>query len=215
MSKLYKKTILTNNIFMNQIIIIKNQKYKIFFKMQLVISILGLIILAIVYFNLWLEKCQIQRISETVNKAFELQAVYIEKEEENSIIGESEYFGKIEIPKIELEYSIFNNCNEELLKILPCKFYGVNLGEKGNICIAGHNYNDSRFFGKLNRLKNGDEIHISDLNGKKFIYCVYNKYEVSPNNFECLKSIKDYELTLLTCDNVNNKRLIIKAFLEK
>lgn len=121
--------------------------------------------------------------------------------------------GKIEIPKINLEYNVFDTFDEELLKILPCKFYGNNLGEKGNICIAGHNYNDDRFFGKIGLLKKKDQIKMVDLNEKEYIYTIFDIFETDEENTkDAIKRTKDYELTLLTCNNSNNKRIIIKAF---
>ena len=50
---------------------------------------------------------------------------------ENSVI-----FGTIKIPKINLEYIIFRNYDEELLKISICKFAGGELEENGNIALA-------------------------------------------------------------------------------
>ena len=84
---------------------------------------------------------------------------------------------------------------------------------KSNLCIAGHNYNDNRFFSKLNKLENNDLIIIETNDKNKFYYHVYDKFEITEN--EISKINKNYsdtlELTLLTCNNLNNKRIIIKA----
>ncbi|MBO5479456.1 MAG: sortase [Clostridia bacterium] len=37
----------------------------------------------------------------------------------------------------------------------------------GNLCIAGHNYNNYQFFSRLKKLKVGDIIYIYDLSRKK------------------------------------------------
>lgn len=153
-----------------------------------------------------------QKVSQIINQAFEVETVYqAQKADIEQRMTQNKYLGKIVIPKINLEYSVFNECSDELLKILPCKFYGVNLNEKGNICIAGHNYNDTRFFSKLDKLKKGDTVYLGDLNGLNYKYVVYDKYKVQPNDFECLKPMKKYDLTLVTCDNSNGKRLVIRA----
>ena len=79
------------------------------------------------------------------------------------------FFGIIEIPKINIYYPVFSELSDELLKIAPCKFYGNSPEKPGNICIAGHNYVDNKFFSNLPELEKDDLIEIYDLNGKKII----------------------------------------------
>ena len=194
---------------MNQIIVVKpiNKKIRNFFRIQLTISISIVILMCIFYAQNWRKRQEKGRISEAMNQAFKLETVYSAQKDDSK----NQYFGKITIPKIKLEYTIFNECNDELLKILPCKFYGGNIKESGNIGIAGHNFDDNRFFGNLNQLKKGDTIYLEDQNGAKYQYRVYDKYKVNPDDFECLKATKKYDLTLVTCDNLNQKRLVVKA----
>lgn len=196
---------------MNQIIVVKqvNKLHKNFFKIQFVISILLIIIVSFFMLKKWNENREMEQVSEIVNKAFDLENVYIKRQ--NVKEHKNKYFGKIIIPKIKLEYSVFDECSEELLKVLPCKFYGGNIREKGNICIAGHNYNDTRFFSRLNEMQIGEKIYLSDLGGKNYQYIIYDKYKVKSDDFESLKSQRTYDLTLITCDNSNGKRLIIRA----
>ena len=120
--------------------------------------------------------------------------------------------GIIEIPKINIKYTIYSTLSDEQLKISPCKFYGSNPLYNGNICIAGHNYNNSIFFSNIDKLDANDEICIYYMN-IKFIYYVTNKYEVNEND---LSPIYNYdrnskELTLVSCNNLNKNRIIIKA----
>ena len=151
-------------------------------------------------------------LSQMMNQVFQVEAMYSGVKTSTEInTQENQYFGKITIPKLELEYSVFNQCTDELLKILPCKFYGENLEKQGNIGIAAHNYDDNRFFGNLNQLKKGDSIYLENQNGKQYQYIVYDKYKVAPDDFKCLQPKRKYDLTLLTCDNFNQKRLVIKA----
>ena len=119
----------------------------------------------------------------------------------------------IEIPKINIKYPVFSKFDDELLKISPCKFYGKSPTQYGNLCIAGHNYNNSKFFSNLFLLNNGDEIFLYDNSEQKFIYKVFSYYEVSSSD---MSPILDYDrnikqLTLVTCNNLNQNRLIIKA----
>ncbi len=198
---------------MNQIIITKpvNKLHKRFFKGQLIISIVALIFLGFYSFQKWNQEKQIAKVSQVMNQAFSVEVVYKAQKTQVQEMDENQYFGKIRIPKINLEYSVFRQCNDALLKLLPCKFFGVDLGEKGNICIVGHNYKDTRFFSELNQLKKGDKIYLSDLNGQEYEYVVYEKYKVNPEDMECLKPNRMYDLTLITCDDSNQKRWIVKA----
>lgn len=121
--------------------------------------------------------------------------------------------GIIKIDKLKLSYPIISETNDELLKIAPCRFSGPNVHEVGNLCIAGHNYDDSRFFSNLSKLNIGDEIQLFNSNGKMLTYVVFNKYETSNNDTSCTLPTANNlkEITLVTCNNLNGNRLIIKA----
>lgn len=194
---------------MNQILYNKkrNKKLKYIFKVQFIVSILVAIILIILNDN---SDEELEKMSKIVNKNIELSYIY-EAEKQSK---EEPYFGKIYIEKINLEYGIFNGFNEELLKVAPCKFYGGELGQIGNICIAGHNYNDNRFFSKLDKLELKDEIILTDLKGKIYRYTVFDKFETNEDDISVLFSNKIYELTLVTCNNINKKRIIVKAYMK-
>ena len=69
--------------------------------------------------------------------------------------------GKVKIPSINVDYSILSKTSDELLKVSVCKFWGSNPNEIGNLCIAGHNYRNKRFFSKVPTLKVGDIIEIT------------------------------------------------------
>lgn len=124
-----------------------------------------------------------------------------------------DYFGIIEIPKINLYYPVFSHLTEDLLKISPCKFYGDSPDENGNICIAGHNYDNSLFFSKISTLSTNDEIFLFDNNGTKYIYFVYDIYEVKPSDLSPVLNYDENEktVTLITCNNFNSNRIILKA----
>ena len=121
--------------------------------------------------------------------------------------------GIIEIPKLEIKYPFFPSVSDELLKIAPCRFYGPMPNMVGNMCIAGHNYDDNRFFSNLYKLDKNDSILIFDLNGNFVTYTVYDKYEILANDTSCTNQITygKREITLVTCNNINKNRLVIKA----
>lgn len=130
------------------------------------------------------------------------------QEEENfSIIG------IIKIDKIKISYPILSKIEDELLKIAPCRFSGPDINEVGNLCIAAHNYNDTRFFSNLSKLNIGDEIQIFSKNGKMLKYIVFDKYETDNSDISCtLPSANNLkEITLVTCNNLTGNRIIVKA----
>ena len=114
--------------------------------------------------------------------------------------------GRIEIPKIGVNYAILAQTSGDTLvdwlKISPVMFWGVYPNEVGNLSIAGHNYRNKRFFSKVPTLKNGDRIRITDAEGKKVNYTVFDKYEVDPSDTDCINDVPGKEnkkvVTLIT-----------------
>lgn len=122
--------------------------------------------------------------------------------------------GMIEIPTIDVHYPILSEITEENLKIAPCQFYGPNLNEAGNVCIAAHNYRNYKFFSRLNNLNLNDIIDIYDSIGSKTTYYVYDKYITDSSYLECINqnTNQQKEITLVTCNKPDNsKRIIVKA----
>ena len=122
--------------------------------------------------------------------------------------------GKINIPKINVSYVILSKTSVEWLKVSPCRFYGPDEpNEVGNFCIAGHNYRNQRFFSKVPNLVVGDTIELTDLSGRTVKYRIYDKYIVDPEDTSCLnQDTKGKKIvTLITCTNDSQKRVIVKA----
>ena len=200
-----------NNKFNNK----KIKEYKKIFKVQFIISI-TIIVFAICFFIYYLYSLETsENFSKKIINNYNISTLYSsnEKNKKTENLSENSIFGIIEIPKINIYYPVFSFLSEENLKVSPCKLYGTNLNENTNICIAGHNYNNDMFFSNIDKLQNGDEIYIYNNNGFKYIYKVFEKYEVKEND---LSPIYNYNknkktLTLITCNNLNNNRIIIKA----
>ena len=121
--------------------------------------------------------------------------------------------GMIRIDKINVNYSILSHTNRDSLKISLCRFAGPMPNEVGNLCIAGHNYVDYKFFSRLNELELEDKIKIYDLTGTLIEYKIFDIYETKPDNLNCTSQDTDGKkiVTLLTCNNVNGRRLVVKA----
>ena len=201
---------------MNQILSTKLKKNysKKFFKLQFSFSILAIvtiILFSIFYVNSLIEK---EKMSSNIISNYNIYRLYSNPEEnnlENNI--SNNIFGIIEIPKINLYYPVFSTISDELLKIAPCKFHGENLENPDNICIAGHNYNNSLFFSNINLLSQNDEIILYDNLGNSFSYFVYDVYEVKDDDLSPVYDYDEnsYELTLVTCNNISDNRIIVKS----
>lgn len=198
----------------------KTSGKKNWFKFQFAFSSLIMCILVLFGFFYFHRLGRKENFSNSLISNYNIYRLYSNTTQETSpSIGENSngLFGIIEIPKINLYYPVFDHLTEDLLKVSPCKFYGDTPSVDGNICIAGHNYDNSLFFSKISTLKKNENIFIYDNNGSQYIYSVYDIYEVSASD---LSPVINYEqnkkiLTLVTCNNFNSNRIIVKAMQKK
>ncbi len=121
--------------------------------------------------------------------------------------------GVLKIPKIKLETYIFKEYSEDAMNIAPTKLWGPKINEYGNYSIIGHNYKKENMFSNLIDLEIDDKIYLRDNKNGEIEYEIYDIYKVKENNVNPIKqkSRKEMELTLITCVNYTNNRLIIKA----
>ena len=119
----------------------------------------------------------------------------------------------ISIPKISITYPVISETTEEYLKIAPTKLWGPNPNEEGNLCIIGHNWENNALFSNLKKLENNDIVKIKDNSGNTVQYKIYDKYTVKADDLECTSQETNgkTEITLITCTNNKNKRLILKG----
>ncbi len=119
----------------------------------------------------------------------------------------------LSIPSLGIEYPVLATTTTELLKVSLNKYWGPNPNQEGNLCIVGHNYNDSRFFGKLNQIKQGAEIIITEMDGEKLSYYVYQTDMIDPYDTTCTSQRTNgkKEITLITCNYDGSQRFIAKA----
>ena len=77
----------------------------------------------------------------------------------------------------------------------------------------GHNYKNGQFFGNLKNLTIGDNILLVSSNGNAQMYKVYDLYIVDETDMSCTsqETNGEIELTLITCDDDNTKRLVVKC----
>lgn len=119
----------------------------------------------------------------------------------------------LSIPSLGIKYPVLAKTSEALLKVSLNKYWGPNPNQVGNMCIVGHNYNDSRFFGKLNQIKMGAEIIITELDGEALSYYVYETDMIDPYDTTCTSQRTNgrKEITLITCNVDGSQRFIAKA----
>lgn len=199
-------------IIMNQILFYRvNVYFKRYYKCILFgLIILIVIILGFIYKNSIISKNELV-VSKIVNNIAKVDDVYRNKKKENiENLNNEKYFGRIIIDKINVDYMVLNNYSEENLNISICKFLGDK--DSNNISIIGHNYENGIFFSNLNILDKDDEIKLI-IDDKSFLYKVYDKYEVISDDITPIEEGNIKEITLITCNNINKKRLIIKAYL--
>ncbi len=206
------------NQILNTINVKKNKNSIIKLKLQLIISLIIIIILVIYFIYFYVKIKHENKLSSTLLNNFNIERLYSSNKDYTIVEfdkNNNNFFviGIIEIPKINIKYPILSNISDELLKISSCRFYGPYPNEIGNLCIAAHNYDDNRFFGNLYKLDIGDVINIYDYNNFLVSYYVYDKFEVLENNTSSTSQNTNgkREITLVTCNNFNKNRLIIKA----
>ena len=121
--------------------------------------------------------------------------------------------GKIEIPATKVNYPILDRASEDSMKVSVGVLYGAGINQVGNTVIAGHNYRNGTFFSNNKNLKLGDVIYITDLDGNRIKYTIYNIYVTASNDFDYATrdTAGKREITITTCTDDVNSRLVIWA----
>jgi sortase A len=91
-----------------------------------------------------------------------------------------------------------------------------------NVYIAGHRLGYPRtksflVFWDLNRLRTGQRVVLTDSEDKKYIYRVYDRFVLAPDDTSATKPVKGMNIvSLQTCTLPNyTERLIVRAELER
>ncbi len=200
----------------------KNKKNLLLLQFFIVLSILIFVCIYYMFFryDLYASEKISQKIIDNYNitSLYKNNTDYTAKRTNQEIYDFSDSstntIGIIEIKKLNITYPILSDLNKDLLKISPCRFYGPNPNEIGNLCIAAHNYKNDTFFSKLKTLVNGDIITIYDKQQNSIDYVVYNVYTTTANDLECINQNTHNRrvVTLITCDSIDNHyRTIVKA----
>lgn len=185
--------------------------YKMFFKILVIISAILFALVIFKYVGRYKTEIENQKLIVELSS---LPPTH----DENFEINGYKIVGKIEIPKIKIEYPIIDvgiynpDTIKEPMKTSIVKYWGNDVNDYGNLTIAGHNNRDGTMFGKLKKLQVGDIVEVENLEKTKIEYRVYSIFITNPNDVEVLKGDTDFrEITMITCTNGNKNRLIVKA----
>ena len=116
------------------------------------------------------------------------------------------YIGKIDMPSVGITLPVVEAWDVEKSKIAPCRYEGSVY--KDDLIIAGHNY--STHFGKIGRLKQGEPIVFTDIDGNRFCYSAAEVEVISGADFEGMRA-GDWDLTLFTCTIGSQSRITVRC----
>ena len=124
--------------------------------------------------------------------------------------------GTMEIPATNFKYPVLEKVTKKSIETAVAFLYGVGLNEPGNSVIIGHNYRNNLFFSNNKKLNIGDVIYITDNDGQRLTYTIYNKFETTPEDTSFYQRDTGGvpEVTLSTCTDDSSARLIICARVE-
>lgn len=124
--------------------------------------------------------------------------------------------GTMEIPATNFKYPILEKVTKKSIETAVAFLYGTGINQPGNSVIIGHNYRNGLFFSNNKKLNIGDKIYITDTEGTKLTYTIYNKFETTPEDtsFYQRDTGGKPEVTLSTCTDDSSARLIICAKVE-
>lgn len=197
-------------------------------KSKYLIIILILTVLFFILFNIQTEEnskegTTIEKVNSKLYQNYQSENLETQQSTTNEQNVEKEHIetefkgykvcAKLNIPIINLETYVLEEYSKQALLTSVTKFYGGEPNKVGNFCIAGHNYGPTNMFQNIKKLKVKDEIFLTDTNGNKFKYLIYDMYTVLPNETRCLSQKTDgnTELTLITCTPDSERRIIVKA----
>ena len=121
--------------------------------------------------------------------------------------------GTIEIPATNLKYPVLEKVTKKSIETAVAFLYGSGLNQPGNSVIIGHNYRNGLFFSNNKKLNIGDKVYITDNEGNKVTYSIYNKFETTAEDTSFYQRDTGGipEVTLSTCTDDSSARLIILA----
>jgi signal peptidase I len=129
--------------------------------------------------------------------------------------------GRIEIPKLKLDYPIVDYNTATTMNLTIAQFGGAPLNGTGNAILVGHHaWGDlspfDLFFTKIDSLKKGDEIFITDATRTRAKYVVQDFGMISANDNDVLVQLDGdvREITLISTSYDLENRYAVRAVSE-
>lgn len=116
------------------------------------------------------------------------------------------YIGYLSIPDLNINLPVMSEWDYKRFKIAPCRYYGST--KSNDLVIAAHNY--FCHFGKIAKLKPGDKISFTDMDGIVTDYQVDAIDILSPVAVEEMTN-GEYDLTLFTCTYGSQSRITVRC----
>ncbi len=197
---------------------------KIIFILGLVLVLISILVYSFeLYKNYKIEK-ETERVIETIFEEVPTPEVEIEIQKE--VITETQkkeeirltnkYLGYIELSNYGIKRLITSGTDKATLDKGLVGTLSVSAGiddKVGNLIIAGHSVSNT--FQKLHYMKIGEEIKIVS-HKNTYIYRITEKHTINDDDMSFFKRIEDKKiLTLITCKNNGNQRLIVIAELRR
>ena len=117
-----------------------------------------------------------------------------------------EYIGYLTVPSVELRIPVMNTCDDRSLRVAGGRYYGSL--ETDDLVIAAHNYKNGA--GKLDRVKLGDEVIFTNMNGKEYHYKVGELEIVQPEQVHEMVESR-WELSIYTCTYLGTERFTVRC----
>lgn len=116
------------------------------------------------------------------------------------------YIGFVSIPALGLELPVMADWSYPQLKISPCRYSGSIFTD--DLVLMAHNY--KKHFGPIRRLKSGDRVIFTDMDGGAVHYQVVAVEILGPGAVEEVTA-GEYDLTLFTCTYGGENRVTVRC----
>lgn len=118
--------------------------------------------------------------------------------------GAYDYIGYLDFPDYGLTMPVAAEFSFPAMEISPCRHTGSAYND--NLVVAGHNYKTE--FDVLFRLKAGDTVTFTDVDGNVFTYAVREFASVTPDDSDTVMN-SGYALTMYTCNWDTTERVTV------
>lgn len=116
------------------------------------------------------------------------------------------YVGFLTLETLGLELPVLSQWSYPQLKVAPCRYAGSVHG--GDLVVCAHNY--QKHFGGLSRLRVGDRVLFTDMDGVVTTYAVAATEILQPTDVEAMTA-GEYDLTLFSCTYSGKTRVTVRC----